>query len=269
MRGTLEKTETREWVLLENNGQKIFGVLHKPLTVNNPPICVVMHGFASSKVGSNRCYVTLAERFAQIGIATLRFDFRGSGDSEGSLTDISFNDLVSDAIAVLQQLEHIEGIDFSRCALFGASLGGTLAILAASQMLSPHIKALALWAPVASGELWYRDFLNRFPDYRTADPKKILGSYKGVTLHPDFHGQFAQLFAYTNIQLLRDLPILHMHGEKDDMISIAHQEAFQQACIEHSTIRFIKYPDGGHALGTTQSFPQIINATIDWFERYL
>src|ERR1700722_18881351 len=165
----------REWVIMKNGGQQIFGVLHRPQLEVNPPIAVIMHGFASSKHGSNRCYVTLAEALVNVGIASLRFDFRGSGDSEGSLSEITFEDLVSDAMAVLENLDAIKGIDRSRIALFGASLGGTIAILAAAR--AQNVKTMALWAPVASGELWYRDFLMQNPEYAHVDPEKVLSSY--------------------------------------------------------------------------------------------
>jgi uncharacterized protein len=268
MRETLERVEIRQWVIVENGGQQIFGVLHRPTSVATPPIVVILHGFASSKHGSNRCYVTLSERLAMEGIASLRFDFRGSGDSEGVLSDITFDDLISDAVSVVDHLEMIGGIDVSRIAFFGASLGGSLAILAAARV--QKIKTMALWSPVASGELWFRDFLRRHPELANADREKILSSYRGKQIHPRFREQFAQMFAYKTIQQLHPLPILHMQGEKDDTISLAHQEAFKQASPpQHSQVRFLKYPDGQHSLGYSESFPEVVKESIEWFQRNL
>lgn len=268
MRETLERVEKREWVVMENKGQQIFGILHRPVIDEKPPIAVILHGFASSKHGSNRCYVTLSEALAKAGIASLRFDFRGSGDSEGKLSEITFEDLITDAAFVIENLEVIEDIDTQRIALFGASLGGAIAILAAAR--TGKIKTMALWAPVASGELWYRDFLTSNPEYRSVDPDKILSTYKGITLNPDFRTQFAGMSAYKAIEELHPLPILHMHGEKDKIISIAHQEAFKQACSpELSNVHFLKYPNAEHALGYSPSFPHVVQECTDWFQRYL
>lgn len=268
MRGIVEKTETREWVVMENGGQQIFGVLHRPLINEKPPVAVIFHGFASSKHGSNRCYVTLAESLAKSGIAAFRFDFRGSGDSEGNLSEISLEDLVGDALYVLENLEMIEGIDTKRVALFGASLGGSIAILAASRF--KKAKTVALWAPVASGELWYRDFLIANPQYQQVDPEKVLSTYQGIALNAAFRQQFASMSAHRVFGQLTTLPILHMHGEKDKIISISHQEAFKQACLPSlSTVRFLKYPDGEHALGYSPSFSQIVKECVSWFRQYL
>ena len=268
MRETLERLETRECVVIENEGQRIFGVLHRPTHCENPPIVVLMHGFASSKHGSNRCYVTLAEAFAKEGIAALRFDFRGSGDSEGTLSDITFDDLVSDALAVLNHLESIEGIDTTRIGLFGASLGGAISVLSAARI--QKIQALALWAPVASGELWYRDFLKNHPEHITSDPSKVLSSYKGVKLHPQFREQFGRMSACKALREIPHIPVLLMHGEKDEAVSIAHQEAFRQACPPHQdNLRLVSYPDGEHSLGFSSRFPEVINESVRWFQHYL
>jgi len=263
----MDKQETREWVAMKNGGQQIFGILHRPQIPSNPPVVLILHGFASSKHGSNRCYVTLAEKLAQAGIAALRFDFRGSGDSEGSLSEITLEDLVSDALSVVENLGSLPGIDATRVALFGASLGGTISILTAARL--QIIKTLILWAPVASGELWYRDFLTQHPEYRHVDPEKILSSYNGVKLHPQFREQFAQMAAYKTLKQLSSLPTLHMHGEKDTVISIAHQEAFRQSCAQSSHMHFIKYQDGEHSLGFSPNFSEVMEETLSWLQKHL
>lgn len=124
-----EKRESREWCLLENKGQKIFGVLHRPNCEEDVPCVVVMHGFASSKHGTNRAHVTLSEKLAEQGVASLRFDFRGAGDSEGCLSEINLEDMVTDAIAALDHVSDLEGIDAGRIGVFGTSLGGSIAML--------------------------------------------------------------------------------------------------------------------------------------------
>lgn len=265
MQGTLEKTESREWVVVDNEGVRLFGILHRPTQTEKPPIVAIFHGFASSKHGSNRCYVSLAEALAKEGIAAFRFDFRGSGDSESSLSAASFEDLISDALAVSGHLSFLEGIDSSRLGLFGASLGGAIAVEAnASGRMA---KALALWAPVASGELWFRDFLMKRPDLANADPNMILGTYKGINLTPAFREQFALLSAYKTLSTMPRLPILHMHGEEDDTISIAHQRAFRTACGANA--KFIVYPEEQHSLGYAKVFPEIIQETIAFFRENL
>ncbi len=264
MKGTLEKTETREWITMENRGQLIFGILHRPVGEENPPIVVFLHGFASSKHGSGRCYVYLAELLAKEGIATLRFDFRGSGDSEGDLSEMTLEDLVSDANVVFNHLVNIEGIDSERCGFFGSSLGGTVAILSS---ITQEVKALALWAPVASGELWYRDMLAQNPQLINADIAEAFSTYRGETIHPLFREQFSQMHAAKTMRSLGALPILHMHGEEDMTISMAHQKEFRKYGNDQS--RFITFAQSEHNLGFSKVLPQVIQEIRVWFKKHL
>lgn len=267
MPDTMEKTESREWVIIENEGQRLFAVLHRPLHVENPPIVVVLHGFASSKQGTSRGYVRLAERLTQQGIACLRFDFRGAGDSEGDLSVLSLEDLVSDAVCVCHYIEHLEGIDAQRIGLFGASLGGSIAIL--STALHRLTKALVLWAPVASGELWYRDFIRAHPEFMQAHPSQVAGTYKGVKLNPTFREQFGRMRAYETLSSCTTLPILHMHGKDDSQISIDHQQAFKKACAHLQMARFITFSETEHSFGRSKVFAEAVQETVNWFKKYL
>ncbi|MCH9626664.1 MAG: alpha/beta hydrolase [Gammaproteobacteria bacterium] len=266
MHGTLVKSESREWITIANEGIQLFGVVHRPLQVENPPLVVVMHGFASSKHGSNRCYVALAEALTTVGIACLRFDFRGCGDSEGSMNEASVEDLISDGVAVSKFALSIDGVDATRVGIFGASLGGAIAVEVCDR-LKGVVKALTLWAPVASGELWFRDFIKKHPEMLSAEPTDTMGTYRGVCVSPLFREQFARLHAYKTWGTLADLPLLHMHGEGDAIISIAHQEAYKQ--VAQSDAKFITYPEEAHSLGFAKALPDAIEKSVTFFKETL
>lgn len=264
MQQLVQKTEIRECLALDNCGQRIFAVLHRPVDMVHTPLICVFHGFASSKHGSNRSYVKLGEALSLEGIATLRFDFRGAGDSEGSLSDICFEDMLSDAGAVFKTIENLEGIDNSRIGLFGASLGGAIAVL--SQVFVKKAKTMALWAPVASGELWYKDVLKQKPELRNADPKLAFETFRGIKIHPKFREQFGCMDAAKALSAFK-APILHMHGSNDETLSLAHQEAFRRHAFEGS--KFITYPSSDHRLGCIKMFPEVVDETVHWFKKYL
>lgn len=262
MQGTLEKIEHREAVTLEHEGVKLFGVLHRPIDVDNAPIVVIMHGFASSKQGSNRCYVALSEALAKAGVASVRFDFRGCGDSEGSLSETGFADLVADGAAMCAFAEKIEGVDAARMGVFGASLGGAIAA-----ELDRDVQAIALWAPVASGEIWFQDFVMNHPEVlELSDPREAIGTYRGVKVSPLFQAEFAQMTAFQSLAK-RDAPLLHMHGEGDDVITIAHQEAYKSALGGRGT--FIIYPDEAHSLGFAKVLDEAIDTSVAFFKENL
>ncbi len=261
------KREIRESCLLENQGQKIFGVLHRPCGEKAVPCVVIMHGFASSKHGTNRSHVILSEKLAEQGLASLRFDFRGAGDSEGSLSDISLEDMVSDALAALEHVSQLEEIDHKRIGVFGSSLGGAIAML--SSLRFERIGALALWAPVASGELWYRDFIAQHPEKLTEDPKEVLSHYRGVKLNPKFQEQFGRMMAAKVLENL-DVPLLHMQGERDQIVSLLHQKVYKMHSEGKKTpSRFVSYPNTDHFLGEEKVSSEVIRESIQWFKEHL
>ncbi|MCH9611073.1 MAG: hypothetical protein S4CHLAM81_00160 [Chlamydiales bacterium] len=262
-----EATESREWCILENKGQKIFAVFHRPNCEKPVPCAVIMHGFASSKHGTNRSHVKLSEKLAEEGIASLRFDFRGAGDSEGCLSEVSLEDMVSDAIVVLEHVSKNEWVDAMRIGVFGSSLGGAVAML--SSVAFGNVNALALWAPVASGELWYRDFISQNPEKLKEDPKEVLSHYKGVRLNPEFQEQFGRLMAAQLLEKM-DVPLLHMHGESDQTVSLLHQKVYKMHSEGKTTpSHFISYPDCAHTLGEESCTFEVMDETVRFFGEHL
>jgi len=152
----MERFEERESITLENQGQRIFGIIHKPLKPLPCPAVFLCHGFAGNKCGRHRMYVILAKHLSEIGIATLRIDFRGSGDSEGDLTSMTLEGEVSDALLGLSYLEKLPWVDPSRIGIIGRSLGGAVAIMTANRY--KKAKSLALWSPVFHAEQWKEEW---------------------------------------------------------------------------------------------------------------
>lgn len=118
------------------------GVLHLP---DFPPraIAVVAHPLPTmGGTMDNKIVTTLAKTFAELGLATLRFNFRGVGASEGVFD--SGNGEVEDALAVVQHARDVFG--HLPLILAGFSFGGYVAARAA-QHIHPQAHKLVLIAP--------------------------------------------------------------------------------------------------------------------------
>lgn len=90
----------------------------------------------------------LAEYLATCGIASLRYDKRGTGASGGHYATTGFNDETDDAASALDHLTSCEHVDTDRIAVVGHSAGATIAIrLAASE---PAVFAAVLLAAASS-----------------------------------------------------------------------------------------------------------------------
>lgn len=109
-------------------GNRLIGRLHVPLTA--PRACALFaHCFTCSK--DLRGAYRVSEALAKRGIATLRFDFTGIGESEGDFADTNFSSNVEDLVSAagwLRKNYSPPGI------LVGHSLGGAAVIAAAGHI---------------------------------------------------------------------------------------------------------------------------------------
>jgi exosortase A-associated hydrolase 1 len=87
----------------ECEGDRLWGVLARPAETATADIAVVIAvGGPQYRAGSHRQFVLLARRLAAMGYASLRFDHRGMGDSEGAIR--SFEDIGTDLHAAVDAL---------------------------------------------------------------------------------------------------------------------------------------------------------------------
>ena len=127
-------------------GQRIGGLAYLPRSASSAPapLVVCCHGME----GSHTRVAPMASRFAAAGAVAVCFDFRGGGGSasQGETTAMSALTELADLEAVLAAACAWPEVDASRVALFGLSLGGAVAALAAARH-PQRITALALWYP--------------------------------------------------------------------------------------------------------------------------
>ncbi|MBJ7449735.1 MAG: alpha/beta hydrolase [Parachlamydiales bacterium] len=253
--------EDRQWLTILNNGQKIFAVAHFPKSTspNQKHPCVIFcHGYGGNKIGRHRLYVLEAERLAAIGIASVRFDFRGCGDSEGDFGDITIKELISDAQIVHDFCQKHPSIDSNRIGVIGISLGGAVSILSFG---NSHIKAIALWAPLASGKLWREDWNIIHPG---------LSSYLqvgGKTANKDFIAHFLNLNIEQEINNFNNVPLLHLHGLKDSNVTIKHRDLYRKWRQSASNSQFIELTNSDHDF--FEDADLLLTTTTNWFSKTL
>lgn len=89
-------------------------------------------------------FLVLADHLTRHGLAVLRVDDRGCGESTGNAATATTADLARDAAAGFLYLQRRDDIDASRVALFGHSEGGLIGPLVAAA--HPDVAALVLMA---------------------------------------------------------------------------------------------------------------------------
>lgn len=132
-----------------HRGQRRYCSLHRPATrlVHSTGV-VLCYPLGHEYYRAHRSYVKLADQVAQLGFPVMRFDYPGSGDSEGDIGHARLDDWLSDVADVVEELKKSEAV--SSIALGGLRFGASLALLAAQRIES--VSALILWDPVIDGK---------------------------------------------------------------------------------------------------------------------
>lgn len=129
-----------EKVTFKSEGQRVSAVLHLP-EEKNPACVIASHGLLSSKDSDK--YIALGQKLSAKGMALLRFDFRGCGESEGKWEDSTVSGRIADLSSAIGFARTYQGLG-KRIGLLGSSLGGYVTLVAAS--MDKEIRAVVTWA---------------------------------------------------------------------------------------------------------------------------
>lgn len=129
-------------------GEELCAVLTRPDQAARTGILVVVGG-PQYRVGSHRQFVLLCRALAAEGIAALRFDRRGMGDSSG--TQISFEDIADD-IAAAVELFAAQMPALERVLMLGLCDAASAALIYCGERRDPRIKGLVLLNPWVRSE---------------------------------------------------------------------------------------------------------------------
>jgi len=204
-----------------SDGLTLHGWLFMPegWKAGDPPARAVLHAHGNAgSVGNHAIYT---DWLAKHGFAVLVFDYRGYGRSDTPAGRTSRDLLLVDTRAALSFLVAHEGIDPSRIAVLGQSLGGVFALGVASD---PHIKAVVTVSAFAG---W----------------KAIARSHAGwlgsLLVKDGLDGE--QLAAQ-----LADKPYLIVHGMEDRIIPFEHARRLQAAVGGPSHAQVVIVSGMGH-----------------------
>jgi len=127
-----------------NINNEISGILTLPSDHEKFPTILFLHGFASDKNEINNIYQYMAEKLALKGVASLRIDFRGWGESSGKMEDSTIDKMIDDVVSSVEYLKKQPSFDIENISIIGFSLGAAVSILATEYI---RCKSLILISP--------------------------------------------------------------------------------------------------------------------------
>ena len=226
-----------------SDGLKLQAVLNTPDS-SYWPLIVLCHGFLSHKDSSK--YKLLAQIFARESIATVRFDFRGCGESEGLLSESSISRRWRDLQRVIEQSLDLEGFD-GRLGLLGSSLGGYLALLEVSG--NSDIRCAAVWSTPSH----LLDLAKRLPEVSPVEfSQECYEDLLTVELLPRLK----------NVQR-----VLIMHGQEDQQVPPDHAAQLYEVLDEPKALHILEGAD--HRFTASEWREEAIRLTLEWFKKFL
>lgn len=243
-------------VWIPSRGKQMAGVLHLPRGRGREPSVLMLHGFTGNKSETHRLFVHTARRLAQEGFAVLRFDFLGSGDSEGLFEEMTIRGEVEDALNALTYFRGQSRVDPNRIAMLGFSLGGCVTALC--QPRAGAVKTLVLWAPVSNPLRW-------MPPQGVPEKPVNLGGFRVGT---NFYRELPEIKPLEAIRAYKG-SVLVLHGANDVAVRPEEGRAYESACGNAQRFEFRLIPDADHTFTQPEWEQSLIEQTVAWLKEQL
>jgi pimeloyl-ACP methyl ester carboxylesterase len=195
------------------------------------------------------------------GIAVLRFDFTGLGQSGGDFADSTFSGSIRDLIAAIRSMD---SADRAPSLLIGHSLGGAAVLAAAADL--PDIKAVAtIGAPfdVAHITNLLRDGM---PALLTEGEAEVDIGGRPFRIRLSFVDDLARHDQRQRIATLK-LPVLVLHSPVDTVVGIENASAIFSAAKHPKS--FISLDHADHLLSRPADAQYTAEVIAAWASRYV
>lgn len=245
-------------------GRLLRGMIHRPARASarsKVPTVIFFHGFTGDRMESHWIFIKCARALAREGIGSLRFDFYGSGESEGEFVEATVQSEIADAHAAVRFLRQQKWVDSNRLGLCGLSLGGCVAACVAGTVKA---KALVLWSAVAYPAI-LQDLaveLGKLSSSHSAayeyDAREISARFLEEAGKVD---PISAIRGYTK-------PTLILHPGNDRSVPRSHAQGFLHASPAKIKEKVI-IPGADHTFTSVAWEADVIGRTRDWFTAHL
>lgn len=249
---------TQRLSFIGSQGSRLSGRLELP---NAAPVSFALfaHCFTCSKdyLASTRVSRALAAR----GVAVLRFDFTGLGDSKGDFAKSSFTSNIEDIVCAADYLrEHFEAPRL----LIGHSLGGAAALAAAQQV--PESGAVATIAAPSDPMHITHHFAARVAQIERSGAAEVEIAGRGYRVQKQFLDDLAGYDLSKIIGHLNRM-LWVFHGSEDDEVDIEHAEKIY-GFARHPK-NFIQLVGADHLLTERKDADYVADVLAAWVARFV
>jgi alpha-beta hydrolase superfamily lysophospholipase len=246
----VDSTFSESAITLKTPTGDIFGTLTMPNNLKPVPVVLIVPGSGPTDRNCNsplgihtNAYKMLAEGLAQKGIATIRFDKRGIGESKAAMTsesDLRFDTYINDVVGWISLLKTDKR--FSKIIVLGHSEGSLLGMVAAERAKVAAFISIA-GAGKPADEILQEQLKSKLPPQLMDESNKILDSLRAGKTVSNVSPSLASLYRqsvqpymiswikYNPTQEIAKLkiPVLIIQGTTDIQVSVEDAKLLSQA----------------------------------------
>lgn len=238
-------------------GQMLSGRLHTP--ADPAGFALFAHCFTCGK--DVLAAVRIARRLAASGLAVLRFDFTGLGESEGDFSATGFSSNVQDLVAAADFLRTTRA---APVLLVGHSLGGAAVLVAAGAI--PECRAVVTIAAPSDPAHVSELFEESIPEIVADGQASVRLAGRDLCIRQDFLADISAQNLTRQISAL-DRPLLVMHSPGDRVVPVENAGTIFAAARHPKS--FIALDGSDHLLSEAADADRAARLIATWSARYL
>lgn len=241
---------------------KLHVELQKPSTdAVKTPLVILCHGFTANC--NTELLTDIATDLDSHGIASLRFDFNGHGQSDGDFVNMTVLNEIEDLKAVVKWAEQQPWVE--NISMLGHSQGGVVVSMAAGELGDTLIKNVVLMAPAA---VLRDDAIRGNTQGAQYDPWNFQGDYvelpgRGLKLGRKYVETAVNLPIYETAWRYQG-PVLVIQGSHDRVVPYTYAERYVDG-YKDATLKII--PDEDHSF--TRNTAEAALYASDWLIKQL
>lgn len=215
------------------------------------PVCIIFHGFTGCNTGTKFSYTQISRLLEAQGIGTIRMDFLGSGESDLTFKDMTFDDELSCARIILEEMKKLPST--KEIYLLGHSMGGAIASEIA-KLYPNDISKMCLWAPAFNLPEAIEYLKGHVQQAETYD-------HNGFEISNAFVEDIISRNFYKNLDIYQN-DLMIIHGTKDTTVPFAISKKYLQG---FSNPQFYPIEGATHNYDALPHIKEVIKLTYQFF----
>ena len=249
------------YVEIKKKNGILRGMIHLPdeRDYRSPfPGVILYHGFGGNRMEPGALFVQFCRRLLARGIASLRFDFLGSAESDGSFEEMTYSSEVEDALDIFDYFQRRREIDKDMSFLLGLRMGGSIAGHVAG-LKKEAVSGLILWS--SAGEM--RDRVREENESGKTAEKSDPADRKGLRLNKDFVPDVMSLNILETTSRYAGKCLL-IHGTGDETVPFRVSEQYKEVFAGRARLELIAGAD--HTYDSIPGREKLFTVTLDFIQ---